>query len=368
MGQRPTTPEKAAQAVERVNQMLREGKRPRGHNGTGPAAVGAAAAQAVRDGFTNSIGAFEGLLRVADTRDGLTPDDTLYRPQGYQQPAPSAVVNPAPHPEPMMARPCGESVRVLVIGDLHQDPRHPHRLEVLTNLARYASAQRFDHIVQIGDWSTWDSVNQHDRNETLGARLKPSIRQDMDNLKASLQAWRAGMAKGYKPKQSIVLGNHENRLERFENANPEAHGSFTRERDELFLGFGWKTRPYGELFYIQNVAYTHHPINGAGRAFGGETGPQRAANKTTVAMVSGHTHKRQLHDSGKIGPQGVISMVEVGCAMPWGEVESYAKLGITGWWWGCVPMTVNAGVITDLSFVSMLEIEDRYGGRGQIAA
>jgi predicted phosphodiesterase len=348
----------AEEAVARVEAALREGFRPQGMSGSGPGAIARAA-----EVWPLPLGTLQSRLRSAKQTYGLEPDETLYRAIRYQQPVPRAVLNDAPPAEPVQLRPSGEPVRVLVIGDLHQDPRHPHRMSVLTWIARYASEQRFDHIVQIGDWSTWDSVNQHDRNDTLGAKTKPPIRADMDNLRQSLQAWRTGISPGYKPRQSIVLGNHENRLERFENANPEAQGMFTRERDELFLGFGWKTRPYGELFYIQNVAFTHHPVNGAGRAFGGETGPQRAANKTTVPIVSGHTHKRQVHDSGKIGPVDVISMVEVGCALPWGEVESYAKHGITGWWHGVVPMTVQGGVITDLNFVSMLTLEREYGGQ-----
>lgn len=362
----PTPPlklEVAAEAVERVNTKLREGYRPQGMTGNGRGAVSEAAEQAIRDGFCQSEGAFVTRIRKARLSHGLEPDETLYRSQRYQQPVPRAVVYDAPPPEPAMMRPDGKAVRVLAIGDLHQDPRHPERIEVLTWIARYASLHRFDHIVQIGDWSTWDSVNQHDRNDTAAARHKPSIARDMENLKESLAAWRAGIAPDYKPRQTVLLGNHENRLERFENANPEALGSFTAERDQAFLQYGWKTRPYGELFYIQNVAFTHHPVNGAGRAFGGETGPQRAANKTTVPVVSGHTHKRQVHDAGKIGPVDVISMVEIGCALPWGTVESYAKHGMTGWYYGICPMTVQGGVITDLAFVSMLTLERDFGQR-----
>lgn len=350
--------ETAQEAVERVNAALRQGYRPPGMPGSGPAAIAIAA-----DEWGVNRATMQGRIVAAKTLYGLEPDDTLFRPQRYQQPVPRAVLQDAAPPEPQVVQPSGRAVRVLAIGDLHQDPRHPDRLNVLTWIARYASLHRFDHIVQIGDWSTWDSVNQHDRNDTAGARHKPSIARDMENLKDSLAAWRAGIDPDYKPRQTVVLGNHENRLERFENANPEALGMFTGERDQSFLQYGWKTRPYGELFYIEGVAFTHHPVNGVGRAFGGETGPQRAASKTTVPMVSGHTHKRQVHDAAKIGPVDVISMVEIGCALPWGTVESYAKHGMTGWWYGVVPMTVQGGVITDLSFVSMLTLEREYGDR-----
>lgn len=57
-------------------------------------------------------------------------------------------------------------------------------------------------------------------------------------------------------------------------------------------------------------------------------------------------------------------MVEVGCAMPWGAMEHYARHSLTGWWFGVVPMTVNAGQITDLEFKSMISLRARYSDDG----
>ena len=354
-------PDIADEVIRRVEDALRQGFRPPGMTGSGPGAIAEAARQSVIDGFCDTPGAFT--TRYAKLKIlGMGVDESLYRAHRYQQPVPRAVLTDAAPLNPVLVAPSGKPLRVLVIGDLHQDPRHPERLEILTWIARYASRERFEHIVQIGDWSTWDSVNQHDKNDTFAARFKPSIKADMDNLQASLTAWRLGMAPDYKPRQTIVLGNHENRVERFENANPESHGMFTLARDQMFLQFGWKTRPYGEIMYLEGVGYTHHPVNGSGRAFGGETGPVRAANKTTVSMVSGHTHKFQVFNAAKIGPVDLISMVEVGCALPWGTVESYAKHGMTGWAYGVCPMTVQGGVITDLAFVSMITLERDHGG------
>lgn len=359
MANRPLDEKLAAEAVERVEAKLREGFRPPSLPGSGPAALTEAAEQAVRDGFVASVNAFKSRLNVAKDRDQLEPDWGLYRPARYTQPVPLAVVQPAVQHVAMP--PSGPGERVLVIGDLHQDPRHPDRLPILTWIARHASEQRYDRIVQVGDWSSWDSVNQHDKNDTQKAKFKPAIKDDFDNLTASLQAWRAGMAPDYRPKQDVLLGNHENRLERFENANPEAWQTFTRQRDELFAQFGWRTRPYGEVFYVQGVGFTHHPVNGAGRAYGGKTGPQRAANESTVSMFSGHTHRLQLHSSPKIGPVDSVCMIEVGCAMLWGEVESYAAHSLTGWWQGVVGARVQGGVVTDLNAISMLTLQDRYG-------
>jgi hypothetical protein len=87
----------------------------------------------------------------------MEPDWALYRPRRYQQPVPLSVLQPAFTPVAM--EPSGRAQRVLAIGDLHQDPRYVDRLPILTWLGRLASEHRPERIVQIGDWSTFDSVN-----------------------------------------------------------------------------------------------------------------------------------------------------------------------------------------------------------------
>jgi hypothetical protein len=356
-------PRSTQSVKDRVEQKLREGHRPRGLSGVGPGAIFAAARDAVAEGEFDTIRAFS--TAAYSLPPEMEPDWSLYVPPRRQQPVPRAVLLHAPAPEPALTQPAGQARRILVIGDLHQDPRHEHRLDVLTWIARYASEHRFERIIQVGDWSTFDCASTHDKNETLAGRLRPGFKDDLANLTASHQAFRRGMSDDYRPKLDFLMGNHENRLERWENVHPESVGTFTLARDETFAQFGWRSRPYGELHYVEGVGFAHHATNGAGRAFGGKTGPQRGANETTVPVVGGHTHRKQMHDAPKIGPLDVISMVEVGCAMPWGEVEAYISHGApTGWWWGVVPMTVQGGLITDLSFVSMLTIRSRYSGDG----
>jgi len=358
------SPDRYAVHIALVEQCLREGFEPSGGQRLrGPGTRTAVAEAANRLNPPISYEGFLGNLKRAKSTYGMEPDWSLYRPQRYQQPVPKAVIMPAILPSRHHAEIDGGE-DILVIGDLHQDPRMPHRLPVLTWAARLASERNIKRIIQIGDWSTFDSVNFHDDNRSLAARTKPSIRSDLDNLTASHQAFRRGLSEGYRPKLDFLQGNHENRLERFENMNPESAGMFTHERDQTFLQFGWRSRPYGEYMYVEGVGFTHHPTNGAGRAFGGETGPQRAGAKSTVPVVSGHTHRRQLHSTAKIGPVECITMVEVGCGMLWGEIEHYAKHSLNGWWYGVVPMRVCAGQIIDVEFISMLSLMSRYSDHG----
>jgi hypothetical protein len=360
----PRSDEQKLSVKHRIEEKLRQGGRPPGLNGPGFGAITMAAQEAVKEGEFATVNAYDSAARSLNGTE-FEPDWGLYKAARYQMPLPRSVLHPAAAPDPTLLRPSGKPQRILVIGDLHQDPRHEHRLDVLTWIARFASEQRFDRIIQIGDWGTFDCASTHDKPDSMAARFKPGFKDDLGNLTASHQAFRRGMAADYRPKLDFLMGNHENRLERWENAHPESAGTFTLARDETFAQFGWRVRPYGELHYIEQVGFAHHATNAGGRAFGGKTGPQRGANETTVPVVGGHTHRKQLHDAPKIGPLDVISMVEVGCAMPWGEIEHYIQHGApTGWWWGVVPMTVQGGLITDIEFKSMLSVRSRYSDDG----
>jgi hypothetical protein len=140
--------------------------------------------------------------------------------------------------------------------------------------------------------------------------------------------------------------------------------TFTLEMDQAFARFGWRTRPYGEVMFVQGVGFSHHPTNAAGRAFGGKTGAQRAANEMTGSFVGGHTHRLQVHSTGQIGPVDAVQVIEAGCALPWGEVESYALHSPTGWWHGVGVLTVQGGRVIDQDWISMLTMRNRYSDAG----
>ena len=84
----------------------------------------------------------------------------------------------------------------------------------------------------------------------------------------------------------------------------------------------------------------------------------------TAPLIYGHTHKFQIFNDAKIGLTDRITVVEGGCALPHGEIEHYALHSPTGWSWGVVDLTTQAGQILDVSFVSMLSLRRRYSDDG----
>lgn len=344
---------------DRIEAKLREGYRASGATGQGKGAIAVAAEEALRDGEFRSIHAF--VSAAHELKGEFLPDTSLYRPARYQQPMPRMAPQHAPPPDPEIDAPTGQPTIVLVIPDRHNDPRHEHRLACTTWIARLGSERRPPVVVDLGDAITMDSCSRYDRNDTLRGRMKPSIKADLDNHLASLQAFEAGRAPDWKPRRYKTRGNHEQRLWAFENEHPENEGSHTHTYAEQLLQFGWRERDYGEFVYVDGVAFTHAPINGMGRPMGGKTSTHRAGSLLTCGLVHGHTHALQLFSDPKHGPVDRITVIQAGCALPWGEYEAYATVTPGGWWWGCLILTCWAGQITDVEAISMLELKRRYG-------
>lgn len=359
----PRRTDEAKLAIKaRIEAKLREGFKPVGLGGPGMGAIAAAGAEAVEEGAFQTYNAFQtAAYQLRGTE--FEPDWTLYRPSRYQQPLPQVMIRDAAPSSPAQAEPQGEPLEVLVIPDRHNDPRHPHRLACTTWIARWGAERRVPIVVDLGDASTMDSCSRHDKNETTRGRLKPPIRADLENHEQALQTFDVA-AGDWTPTKIKTRGNHEQRLWDFENQHPESEGTHTHAYAQALAQFGWRERGFGEIAYIEGVGFTHAPINGVGRPMGGKTSTHRAGALLTAPLVHGHTHQLQIYNDSKLGPVDRITVIQAGCALPWGEVEHYAMASPTGWWWGALILTLWGGQITSVEARSMLSLRNTYSDDG----
>jgi hypothetical protein len=73
----------------------------------------------------------------------------------------------------------------------------------------------------------------------------------------------------YKPKMVMTLGNHDQRIERHVNANPELHG-FLSYDNLRYKEFGWEVYDYLKPAIINGVSYVHFMANPmTGKPYGG---------------------------------------------------------------------------------------------------
>ena len=261
---------------------------------------------------------------------------------------------------------------VLAIGDLHDSPElDKKRFEWLGKLTCDVKP---DYVLSIGDWATLDSLNTHISNDSSEGRKKPTWDEDMKSLKESINSFKKPIEeyqqklkenhrKRYKPKFVITEGNHEYRSALYGNKNPEVDTKLRNELRGIFEDAEFHYQPFKKYYYIGNTAFVHCPISVMGKPLGGENVANSAANKTVHDLVFGHTHKRATMTKPKLGDANqMVTVIDLGCALPDGFIEDYAKHNTTGWSWGCYVLKIcktNGNIIAD-KYISMKELGERY--------
>jgi hypothetical protein len=247
-----------------------------------------------------------------------------------------------------------EALRVCVIGDLHVSPGQD--LSRIRWIARHIKETKPDHIVQIGDWASFDSVSQHDPIGSIKSNRRPSLRQDMECLHESLAVFDRELGPSTTPRL-ITLGNHEQRVARYEQLRSELEDSLWTEVLQSFAQFRWKTFEYGEVAFIGGCGFVHTPMNRIGKP---HSSPNIMVNNLSHDLIKGHSHVATYLTAPKIGNGTGVTLIDVGTSLPHGHVEPYAKLSQTSWWWGLHDVIIRNGRIDDFARISMKSLEARY--------
>ena len=127
----------------------------------------------------------------------------------------------------------------------------------------------------------------------------------------------------------------------------------------LFDRYEWTYSPFGEFFFIGDVGFTHVPLNQMGKPYGGMHSENSIARDTLHDIVYGHTHKRVDKSFPKIGHDHV-TVVNLGCSLPDGHIEEYAKHSVTGWSYGVYDLTIRDGKIKQRTWVPMDVLLETY--------
>ena len=248
--------------------------------------------------------------------------------------------------------------KVCVIGDLHDAPGISK--ERLRWLGKHIRNTKPDQVVQIGDFLSLDSCCWHIDNATMQARKnKGTFLEDINSFDLALEEFNKGLST-YKVKKHCTLGNHENRLWRWEDKNPEYYQMGKKELFSTLKKYGWTWSEYGEFYFIDGVGFTHVPFNIMGREFGGVSVERNIGQSSLFDVVFGHTHKFNDVRCPKIGKANYIRVVNVGCSLPMNHIESYAKVATTGWFWGVVDISIYNSKIQEVRTTTMDTLELTY--------
>lgn len=207
--------------------------------------------------------------------------------------------------------------RHLVIPDVQVRPGVA--IDHMDWISNYIEEKRPDVIVQIGDFADMASLSSYDKGkaEAEGRRY----RADVDSSHAAmtrLMRWKRN-ARGYRPRQVLTLGNHENRIARAANDTPAMSGTLS-VGDLGYTEAGWQVWPFLRVAKVDGVSYSHYFVSGVmGRPVSTAAALLRARHATAVM---GHVQKVDfaihpstqqfgllagicyLHDEEYLTPQG----------------------------------------------------------------
>lgn len=125
----------------------------------------------------------------------------------------------------------------------------------------YAAEKQPDVIVMIGDWWDMPSLSSYDKG-----KMSFEGRRYVDDIKAGRRAMERFLeplskVKDYKPRLVFTLGNHEHRIVRYVENNPEFSGKFGF--DDLGLHeYGWEIHDFLKPVLIDGIEYCHYFTSG----------------------------------------------------------------------------------------------------------
>jgi hypothetical protein len=255
---------------------------------------------------------------------------------------------------------------ILLIPDSHAGPGKS--LERFKWIGQYLIDEQPDICVDIGDRADMPSLSSFDKGKKSfeGRRYKDDInaaRRANKYLTKPLldlqEKQRLDKKKIYKPDLHITMGNHEERILRVCQNNPELDG-FLSYADLQYEKWGWNQHEFLDIIEIQGILFSHYFVSGVmGKAIGGVNAARSHINKTMRSTVSGHSHMFDYAVSPDITGKKIMGLVCGVCVEEnegWNNVQSYQM-------WnngicmlrGCVDGTY------DLEMISLDRLERMYG-------
>lgn len=154
-----------------------------------------------------------------------------------------------------------------VIPDVQAKPGVP--LDHLRWAGNYIAEKKPDVIICLGDFADMPSLSSYDRNTAAAENRRYKLDIEAAHKAMELLMTPILQDETYKPRLVLTLGNHEDRITRYGDANPALH-EFVSTKDLGYEAWGWEVHAYREVVKIDGVSYTHFFYNpNTGKPYGG---------------------------------------------------------------------------------------------------
>ena len=182
----------------------------------------------------------------------------------------------------------------LVIPDPQVKPGVP--IDHFTALGNYIVAKQPDKIINLGDHWDMPSLRKQDpAAQKEGRNTAEDIQAGndaLDLLMAPIVAYNKGRRKKYKPQLFMLRGNHEDRITRRLEEEPDLKVLLSQD---LFndKAHGWKVVPFLKPINLDGIEYAHYFYNQlSGIAIGGSC--LYKLNKLKFSFTQGHVQVKDI--------------------------------------------------------------------------
>ena len=147
---------------------------------------------------------------------------------------------------------------ILVIADTQVKPTES--LEYILWIGKYIHDTKPDIILMIGDWWDFPSLSSYDKG-----KASSEGRRFVDDLTAGnkglgLLELEINKDPSYKPRKVFCKGNHEHRVDRYVEDNPELKGTLGTEFLPL-TKYGWEVYDFLVPVEIEGIFFVHYLAN-----------------------------------------------------------------------------------------------------------
>ena len=253
-------------------------------------------------------------------------------------------------------------MKILVIPDVQAKPSDDFTF--LSWIGQYIVAKKPDVIVCIGDFADMESLCTYDVGTKgfEGRRYTKDIgaaQEAMMTLMLPIETYNDRQAASkhalYKPRKIMLLGNHENRIDKAVNRDPKLEGLISTD-DLAYDAWGWEVHPFLEVVIIEEVAFSHYFTSGVkGSAI---TTAQALLTKKHMSCIAGHQQGKQIATARRADGRLLTGIIAGSC---YEHDESYMDIQSNQVWKGLIVLhEVENGSFDEL-FVSLKYLGRKYG-------
>ena len=173
-------------------------------------------------------------------------------------------------------------------------------IDHIGNYGEYLAEAQPDVIVHIGDHWDMPSLSSYDKGTAKieGRRVRSDIESGNEAMQLLLEPIRRLQASQsrnrkriYRPEMHFHIGNHEERILRYENNHPEVQGALGFDTLDLS---DWNVHGFLMVNTLGGVDFSHYFYNhNSGRPHGGTA--EHRLNKIKRSFVQGHEQGLKYH-------------------------------------------------------------------------